>query len=89
MAEKQQEQRQWHLDVYASATDTRWQWYTLVLGQDNAKSLTDPANKPKYKHGKAGQNYLYFDFSVRNDEPLIKYATGELAQHAPHHYRRR
>ena len=66
MADKWPGQSEWHLDVdgYPSSlgSGVRDQWYKLVF---NAPS--GPPYKKKYKHGRSGNNYLYMDFSVRND----------------------
>jgi prepilin-type N-terminal cleavage/methylation domain-containing protein/prepilin-type processing-associated H-X9-DG protein len=88
MLEKSVNRTQWHVDVFeGDAYQTGWQYYTLVLNQEvDGSGKPQPNSKPKYKHGKSGNNYLYFDWSVRNEEPKIQDPSYQLA---PHHYRLR
>jgi prepilin-type N-terminal cleavage/methylation domain-containing protein len=88
LVEKRQNLHDWHIDVrVGDIAGTRQQWYQVLFNQD----ATDPGlpdnpranNKPKYKHGKMGNNYLYLDFSVRNEEPRMK---DPSRQGAPHNY---
>ena len=88
MVEKRQELHDWHIDVrVGNPAGTKQQWYQVLFNQDP----TDPGlpdnprgnNRPKYKHGKSGHNYLFLDFSVRNEEPRMK---NPAKQHAPHNY---
>jgi prepilin-type N-terminal cleavage/methylation domain-containing protein len=88
LVEKRQNLHDWHIDVReGNIAGTKQQWYQVLFNQDP----TDPGlpdnpranNKPKYKHGKMGNNYLYLDFSVRNEEPRMK---NPATQGAPHNY---
>ena len=72
MVDKWPQQGEWHLDVQASDWNTyAWnttfcedQWDRLVYNITNKT-----VDKAKYKHGKSGNNFLRFDFSVSNEEP--------------------
>jgi prepilin-type N-terminal cleavage/methylation domain-containing protein len=70
MVDKWPANTEWHLDVAWTTPYTTWnaatcaqQWDKLVFDKNSF------ADKKKYKHGKSGNNYLHFDFSVSNDEP--------------------
>jgi prepilin-type N-terminal cleavage/methylation domain-containing protein len=71
MVDKWPEAPEWHLDVeWNDSSLTSWrtafcerQWDWLVF---NIQSTAEVA---KYKHGKSGNNYLRFDFSVSNEPP--------------------
>jgi prepilin-type N-terminal cleavage/methylation domain-containing protein len=58
-------QPEWHLDVDGSAQQVQGQWYKLIF---NSTQTVSPFKKA-YKHGKSGNNYLFLDFSVRNNDP--------------------
>jgi hypothetical protein len=82
MVDKWPGQSEWHLDVdtFPNALNggsggIQGQWYRLIFN-----SPAGPPYKKQYKHGKAGNNYLYLDFSVRNEDPGFKYNW----QWAPH-----
>jgi prepilin-type N-terminal cleavage/methylation domain-containing protein len=88
MVEKRQNLHDWHIDVReGNLAGTKQQWYQVLFNQDP----TDPGlpdnprsnNRPQYKHGKMGNNYLFMDFSVRNEEPKMK---DPATQGAPHNY---
>jgi len=74
MGEKVQTVHDWHYDIRAGdKTLTMQQYYQPQYGQTVTGSF-DPDkpganNKPKYKHGRYGNNYLYLDWSVRNEPP--------------------
>jgi len=88
MVEKVQTLHDWHMDIRkGDKTLTMQQWYQPLFGQTVTGSF-DPDNpgannKPKYKHGRYGNNYLFLDWSVRNDEPK-RY--DKVNQWAPHDY---
>lgn len=91
MAEKQNHKGEWHIDLYPTNSDsTMKQWYDILMGcpnptDPNLKTGAYPSNnQPKYKHGKMGMNFLYLDWSVRNEEPKVRFTY----QLAPHHYER-
>jgi type II secretory pathway pseudopilin PulG len=92
MTEKQQNAWDYTLDVGYSDTGgmatTKSEWYRQLYGQDGSDTgLPDNPrkdNKPKYKHGKSGNYFLFFDFSVRNDLPKVDLAR----QGTPHNHRR-
>jgi prepilin-type N-terminal cleavage/methylation domain-containing protein len=67
MVDKWPSQTEWHLDVNVNnstgvVTADPAQWDKLVFN-------TTYPNKKFYKHGKSGNNFLHFDFSVTNEEP--------------------
>jgi prepilin-type N-terminal cleavage/methylation domain-containing protein len=72
---------EWHLDLIGfpsvNTSGTREQWYGLIFNAPNVEPY-----KKQYKHGKSGNNYLYMDFSVRNDDPRYRFNW----QHAPHQF---
>jgi len=87
MVEKQQSVHDWHMDIRTTKIDSQQQWYTPLFGQTVSGSF-DPdnpgaGNKPKYKHGRYGNNYLFLDWSVRNDEPKVY---DKANQWSPHDY---
>jgi type II secretory pathway pseudopilin PulG len=92
MTEKQQNAWDYTLDVgYSDAggmATTKAEWYRQLYAQDGSDpGLPDNPkanNKPKYKHGKSGNYFLFFDFSVRNDLPKWDPAR----QGTPHNHRR-
>jgi prepilin-type N-terminal cleavage/methylation domain-containing protein len=64
------------------ATFCREQWDRLVF------DIRPGNTKKRYKHGKSGNNFLHFDFSVGNQEPLdprdpgsVLAGTGMVAPH--------
>ncbi len=68
MGDKWPGQAEWHLDcdgvpTSVNGNDVQTQWYKLIF---NAPSNAQPIKK-QYKHGRSGNNYLYLDFSVRQD----------------------
>jgi prepilin-type N-terminal cleavage/methylation domain-containing protein len=73
---------EWHIDIdpfpAVNTTPAREQWYGLIF---NAPLTPEPI-KRKFKHGKAGNNYLFLDFSVRNEDPRYRFAW----QHAPQQF---
>jgi prepilin-type N-terminal cleavage/methylation domain-containing protein len=69
-------QSEWHLDVDPPGNSIQTQWYRLIF---NSTQSASPFKKA-YKHGRYGNNYLYLDFSVRNNDPGYKYPF----QWAPH-----
>jgi prepilin-type N-terminal cleavage/methylation domain-containing protein/prepilin-type processing-associated H-X9-DG protein len=87
MVEKQQTMHDWHMDIRTNKTDTQQQWYQPLFGQTVSGSFNPdspgPGNAPKYKHGRYGNNYLFLDWSVRNDEPKMY---DKANQWAPHDY---
>lgn len=88
MVEKRQNLHDWHIDVrVGNLAGTKQQWYEVLFNQDPADpGLPDSPranNKPKYKHGKLGNNYLFLDFSVRNEAPKMN---DPAKQGAPHNY---
>ena len=81
MFDKWPARTEWHIDVEPfptgiSTTTCREQWYGQIFDS------TEAAAKKRFKHGKAGNNYLFLDFSVRNDDPKYRHPF----QHAPHQY---
>lgn len=92
MVEKQVDRHDYTLDVGYSDTGgiakTKNDWYTILFDQDptDAGLPDNPRsnNKPKYKHGKSFINFLYLDFSVRNDLPKL---LDKVKQGAPHNHR--
>jgi prepilin-type N-terminal cleavage/methylation domain-containing protein len=92
MVEKQQNIHDFTLDVGYSdtggLTKTINDWYTIQFAQDPTDAgLPDnprPNNKPKYKHGKMLNYFLFLDFSVRNDPPKL---IDKARQGAPHNHR--
>jgi prepilin-type N-terminal cleavage/methylation domain-containing protein len=81
LADKWPARTEWHIDLDGlpnsiSTTAMQTQWYTQIFDS------TGPPFKRKFKHGKSGNNYLYLDFSVRNEDPRYKYPW----QHAPSQY---
>ena len=72
MVDKWPQAPEWHLDVdWADDALQTWnkefcekQWDWLVFNVQNKST-----DKARYKHGKSGNNYLRFDFSVSNEEP--------------------
>jgi prepilin-type N-terminal cleavage/methylation domain-containing protein/prepilin-type processing-associated H-X9-DG protein len=88
MAEKIQNRSEYHLDPGGSLQACRGQWYGLLFDQDaNDSGLPDNPranNKPKYKHGKLGNNYLFLDGSVRSEEPKMHFDPN--VQKAPHNF---
>jgi prepilin-type N-terminal cleavage/methylation domain-containing protein len=72
LVDKWPQQSEWHLDVECSNWNTyTWnaafcedQWDRLVFNIANKNT-----DKAQYKHGKSGNNFLRFDFSVSNEEP--------------------
>jgi prepilin-type N-terminal cleavage/methylation domain-containing protein len=90
MVDKWPANPEWHLDVYYTdlpaaksfdANRCAEQWDRLVFDRANA------AEKKKYKHGKSGNNYLHFDFSVSNNEPRDpRDPPGIPGMAAPHTY---
>jgi prepilin-type N-terminal cleavage/methylation domain-containing protein len=87
MTEKVQTLHDWHMDVRADKTGTMQQWYQPLFGQTVTGSFDPdnpgPTNKPKYKHGRYGNNYLFLDWSVRKEEPKMY---DKANQWAPHDY---
>ena len=100
VVDKWPQQAEWHLDVQCSDWNTyAWnatfcedQWDRLVYNISNKT-----VDKAKFKHGKSGNNFLRFDFSVSNEEPNEPRAnpgggrrTGRFLQGmaAPHTYMR-
>ena len=81
LVDKWPQQGEWHLDVQASdwnsyawnATFCEDQWDRLVFNIINKST-----DKAAYKHGKSGNNYLRFDFSVSNEMPNDPRATPPL-----------
>jgi prepilin-type N-terminal cleavage/methylation domain-containing protein len=77
MVDKWPQAPEWHLDVqWTDDALTQWdttfcarQWDWLVF------NIQSPAEEAKYKHGKSGNNYLRFDFSVSNEPPNEPRAT--------------
>ena len=73
---------EWHIDIdpfpSVDTTAAREQWYGLIF---NARSDVTPI-KRQFKHGKAGNNYLFLDFSVRNEDPRYRFPW----QHAPQQF---
>jgi prepilin-type N-terminal cleavage/methylation domain-containing protein len=79
LADKWPARSEWHIDLDGlpnsiSTTSCQSQWYAQIF------DTTGPPFRRKYKHGKSGNNYLYLDFSVRNDNPRYVYPW----QHAPY-----
>jgi len=79
LADKWPGRAEWHIDLdgLPSSINTgscQGQWYAQIFDS------TGPPFRKKYKHGKSGNNYLYMDFSVRNDNPRYVYPW----QHAPY-----
>jgi prepilin-type processing-associated H-X9-DG protein len=64
LVDKWPQATEWHLDV-DSGPEARDQWYSLIFNT----TVTGTTVKKKYKHGKSGNNYLFLDFSVRNQDP--------------------
>jgi prepilin-type N-terminal cleavage/methylation domain-containing protein len=72
LVDKWPQQGEWHLDVQASDWNSyAWnsafcedQWDRLVYNIINKDT-----DRAQYKHGKSGNNFLRFDFSVSNEEP--------------------
>jgi prepilin-type N-terminal cleavage/methylation domain-containing protein len=71
MVDKWPQAPEWHLDVdWSDSAMTQWnasfcqrQWDWLVF------NIQSPTEVAKYKHGKSGNNYLRFDFSVSTEAP--------------------
>jgi type II secretory pathway pseudopilin PulG len=81
MVDKWPSRSEWHIDVSGfpnvSTSGARNQWYGLIF---NTSEST--ISKKRFKHGKTGNNYLFLDFSVRNDDPRYR----QPWQHAPQQY---
>jgi prepilin-type N-terminal cleavage/methylation domain-containing protein len=88
MVEKQQNVHDWHMDIRrGDRTGTMQQWYGVLYGQ-TVTATFDPENpgannKPKYKHGRYGNNFLFLDWSVRSTD-LKMY--NPVNQWTPHDY---
>lgn len=68
LADKWPGRSEWHLDTdgvpgTVDGNGLQTQWYGLVF---NAPNNSQPIKK-QYKHGHSGNNYLFLDFSVRNE----------------------
>lgn len=79
MCDKWPARAEWHLDTdgvpsTVNGSDIRSQWYGLVF------NCSGPPYKKQYKHGRSGNNYLYLDFSVRQDCDY-KYPNWQWAPH--------
>jgi prepilin-type N-terminal cleavage/methylation domain-containing protein len=89
LSEKMANKHDWHLDMATDKYTTQYQWYRPLYGQNvPAGGFTDPdvvdsSNPRRYKHGRYGNNYLYLDWSVRNDEPKMY---DKANQWGPHDY---
>jgi prepilin-type N-terminal cleavage/methylation domain-containing protein len=72
MVDKWPANTEWHLDVAWTDAPTCTTWDAGTCAQQWDKLVFDKntfAEKKKYKHGKSGNNFLHFDFSVGNEEP--------------------
>jgi prepilin-type N-terminal cleavage/methylation domain-containing protein len=79
MGDKWPARSEWHLDTdgvpdTVNGSDIRNQWYGLIF------NCTGPPYKKQFKHGRSGNNYLYLDFSVRQDCDY-KYPDWQWAPH--------